>query len=318
MTPTDLTPAPETTPDPGPAAGGHRGVRVEPARRLSPDSSSGTLWRLLIVIGAAVIALVLVLGLAGWSLAPWLSNRAYSEVAATAHLGSPDELLIDTEANDVQVIRSGDADEVTVSLVEAGATSVPPEGTRVRAELEVTGDGTSRSVTVREPMRDSPLPWERQNHDLLVVIPTSLSPALTLSSSVGDIDLGGDFSALTIEAGLGDVSAEEITAPDGLGIRADVGQVDVSLAGPVPGGIDLSASVGDVRLRLAPDAPGDAEITVETGDVLVEVPGTARRQVEVIADVGDQRVDSRITGAEGDVVGTLRVSASVGDVTVTR
>lgn len=314
MTPTDFAPAP----DPRTAPDDQRGMRLDPARRLRPDPGLDALWRVAAAIGAALIVLLLLVGLAGWSLAPRLDARTYSDVPATAHLGSPTALQIDSEVNDVRVIRSDDATEVTVSLVETGASTVPPEGTVVRAELAVETDGTSKSVTVREPLRDSALPWERQNHDLLVVVPAALAPALTLTADVGDIDLTGDFSSITVEAGLGEVTLEEVTAPDGLGIRADVGGIDVSLAGPVPGGIDLSTSVGDVTLRLAPDAEGDADITAETGDVTVQVPGSARRQVEATAEVGETRIDSRITGASGDIVGTLRVSAAVGDVNVTR
>ncbi|QNN83276.1 hypothetical protein H3H54_06695 [Brachybacterium sp. Z12] len=76
------------------------------------------------LLGSAVV-LMLISGLTLATAASWATGRGYSEVSATTGLGTPTSLSLTSEVGSVRVLPSEDVDEVTLALVEPGATALP-------------------------------------------------------------------------------------------------------------------------------------------------------------------------------------------------
>ena len=298
-------------------SGHHSGPRVEPARRLDPEPGRDRPWRVLLVVLASTTVVLMLASLGAWSLFAWNHQQSFSHVAATHGVGTPQSLSLSADVANVQVVRDAAAEEVSIALVPMGSTSLPAPGETARAEVSVAGTATDREVQVRQPRFNS-LPWENPHRDLLVVIPEDHVLALDLDTDVGDVELHGEFSELVVTADVGDVELVDITAPDGIQVRAEVGQVALTTAAAVPGGITVTNSVGDATVQLAPDASGDLEVTSDIGDVEVRLPGSARWSVDAASETGATDVAPEIVGADGQIAGHLTVRSSVGDVDVTR
>lgn len=297
---------------------GRDALPLEPARRLSPAPGPDRAWRVTLTVIAAVVLVLAVLGLATSSVAGWAMNRSFSEVPATTELGQAESLTLTTDVADIRVVHSDQAEEVAVALVPEGATTVPTEDTRVRARVDVRGEPGSPVVDVRQARTAGPIPWESDIRDLLVVVPAGQTMELDLSSNVGEIRAQGEFSSLTATSNVGEILLTAVSAPRGVHITADVGDVELDLTDPVPGGVEITSSVGDVEVRLPTDATGDVTITTDIGNASLEAPGTGRWTVDAASEVGEVRTDPDLTRAEGPISGNLTVRASVGDVTLTR
>lgn len=310
---TTLPPAP-----PVPTPQGRAPLPVQPARRLSPSPGPDRSWRVtLTVLGALVMVLALAALIAS-SVVGWALSRNFSEIPATTGLGQADALTLSTDVADIRVVRSDEADEVAVALVPTGSTSLPAQGTEVRARVDVQGGSTSPEVRVRQPRTDGPIPWEFDHHDLLVMVPTGHVMDLDVSSNVGDIRAQGEFTSLTAGSNVGQILLTAVSAPQGVGITADVGDVELDLTDPVPGGVAITSSVGDVDVRLAPDSAGDVTITTDFGDTSLEAPGLGRWAVNASSEMGEVRTDADLTTADGPISGQLTVRADIGDVILTR
>src|SRR5690625_7799118 len=99
---------------------------------------------------------------------------------------------------------------------------------------------------------------------------------LDLSSDVGDVRAQGEFSSLTATSNVGEVLLTAVSAPRGVHIDAEVGDVELELSDPVPAGVEITSSVGDVEVRLPMDATGDVTITTDIGNASLAAPGTGR------------------------------------------
>lgn len=303
-----------TTTHPSP----RRGTVQEPGRRLTPSPHRDRGWRTLItLLGAAVLVLAL-LALAAASVTGWWLGRGYDDVPATMELGTPDALTLSTGVGDVYVAASPEVAVVTLALVEEGATSVPAPGTTVRADITRNGGAAAPDLDVRQSDGYGPVPWQDEHHDVLVLIPQGHRLALDLTTGVGDIRTGGEFSTLALASSVGDVRLDGVSVADSATVRSDVGDVQLELDDPAPASVDVVASVGNVELRLPPDAEADVAIDAELGEVEVSLPGAARWDVEARTELGETRVEPDVTGAPGPVVGTLTVTSELGDLLITR
>lgn len=294
------------------------GPRLLPAERLHPDPRRDRRWRLWLIAVAAVIVGVVLLLLAGRSLVTWYVNRDFTDIPATYELGAPDSLAIDSETADIRVVRDEAAQDVTLALVDHGSSTLPDPGTEVRAMVESAGSASSPALRVRQPRNASPVPWEASHHDLLLVIPTSMDLSLDLVTGVGDVDVDGEFARLAVTSDVGDVALRDIVAPEGVSVRAEVGDTRLQLAAAVPAGVEVTSEVGDIEVHLAPDASGDLDLVSEVGDIQVRVPGTAVRDVATTVEAGSADVSPGIDQPGSGSVGRLRATSSVGDVTISR
>lgn len=311
-------PAHAPAPAPSPAAGDRGPLPVDPARRLPPSPRRDRTWRMVLTaLGALMMALILA-AMVTTSVVGWVLNRGFTEIPATTALGAPSSLTLTTDVADIRVVHSDQASEVSVSLVPFGATTLPPDDARARAQVDVDGGDDSPSVDVRQPRSDGPVPWVSETQDLLVVVPEGHGIDLDLSSSIGDIRAQGDFTALSATSNVGEILLTAVSAPRGIEATSDVGGVQLDLADPVPGGVEVTSSVGDVAVRLAPHATGDLTVTTDLGGATVEAPGTGRWSVDATSEMGDVRIDADLREAEGPISGRMTVRASVGDVTITR
>ncbi|GAB4096477.1 hypothetical protein GCM10028787_19520 [Brachybacterium horti] len=311
---TALPPAP--APAAAPAAEPRH--RLDPPRHLTPDPRRDRPWRTAsVLLGSLIVLLVLVL-LAASVLIPWYLDRNMTTVASTQELGSPTALSLEADVGDVTVVREADAQQVTLSLVESGATTPPPAGETVLARFTDSGTAQHPAISVRQPSGGNPVPWLDDTRDLLLVVPEDFDLDLDIQLDYGDVEAQGSFSALDVQADTGAVDLQDLTVNGPLTVATDFGDVSVDLAAPVTSGVDITSDTGEVDLGLAPDAAGDVRIAADLGSVTVRAPGTARRTVDAVTDLGETRVDPLITGADGDIVGHIAVESSSGDVIVTR
>ena len=97
-----------------------------------------------------------------------------------------------------------------------------------------------------------------------------------------------------------------------------MGSVELAPVASVPGGITVTSSLGDVDIALPLDAEGDVTVTNDVGEVSMTAPGTARRVVRAGSDVGTVDVDPAFLTGEGEVIGTVSITTSLGDISVSR
>ncbi|WP_114856006.1 DUF4097 family beta strand repeat-containing protein [Brachybacterium sp. YJGR34] len=306
------------SPTPDLAAQVPSGPYREPARRLSPDPRKDGPWRVVVIVIAALVIGTMVLGAVAASTVRWLDHRSFEEVAATTELGLPASLTLTSGAANVRVLESADAEQVTVALVEEGATAVPETGTEVRARVTQQGRASDPVLDVRQPRHYTSFPGQLSARDLLILVPSGHELALDLTTEVGDIRAEGTFTSLDIGTDVGSVRLTPVSAPEGLTVRSDVGQIEVEVEDPAPGRIEVTGAVGDVDLLLPADAGGEVLAASDLGEVSVSAPGTGRWEVEATAELGDLRVDPSLTTAEGSPIGTLTATSEVGNVVVSR
>lgn len=303
-----------TTTHPSP----RRGTVQEPGRRLTPSPHRDRGWRTLITLLGAVVLVLALLALAAASVTGWWLGRGYDDVPATLELGTPESLTVSSGVGDVQVLASSDVEEVTLSLVEDGATSLPAPDATARARITQHGGATAPVVDVRQSDGYGPVPWQDEHQDVLLLVPLGHRLALDLTTDVGEIRADGDFSALALTSSVGDVRLDEVSVADSLTVRADVGDVDASLSGAAPTSAEVTAAVGNVEMRLPADAESDVRIDAELGDVEVSLPGTGRWEVEARTELGEARIEPDVAGAPGPAVGALTVTSEMGDLYIGR
>lgn len=294
-------------------------VRVEPARRLSPDPRPDGPWRVLSAILGALVVVGVVVTMALASLVPWSLDRSLAEVPATRSAGSPASLQVTTDAADVRVQRSDQAQEVSISLVPSGSTVPPAADERVRADVRVTGTAQDPVLDISQGFQGSVLPWgDAGRRDVLIVIPSDLEIPVDLRTSVGDVDVDGGFASLTARSDAGMVRAADISAPGGVRLDSGVGGVQLAMASAEETAVDVRSPLGDVDVRLAPDATGALSISSDVGDVDVRVPGGARWEVEASSESGTSRIDPGVRASGAAAEGRMTISSGLGDVTVAR
>lgn len=293
-------------------------VRTEPARRLTPSPGGGRAWRAVSTAVAAALLVLALLALAGVSVTSWAINRGFGEVAATHELGTPQSLTLSTRVADVRLAASPDVDQVTLALVDPGSTDLPGPEETARARVAVEGSAEGPRVTVSQPGMNRFGGLLDEHRDLLVLVPEGHRMAVDLRADVGGIDAAGEFASISATSDVGDVRLSSVDAPGGITVQADVGSVELAPVASVPGGITVTSSLGDVDIALPLDAEGDVTVTNDVGEVSMTAPGTARRVVRAGSDVGTVDVDPAFLTGEGEVIGTVSITTSLGDISVSR
>lgn len=289
-----------------------------PGQRLTPSSDRDRPWRVLTVLLGSAVVLLLVSGLALATGASWASGRGYSEVAATTGLGTPSSLSLTNETGSVRVLPSEEVDEVTLALVDPGATALPAPQETARARITQGADAQGSTAAVSQPRRFNGLPRADPARDLLLLVPVGHEMSLDLHAEVGNVMVDGEFDTLDVRADVGDLVLGSLTAAESLTAMTDMGSIDIELASPAPATVDIEAAVGDVELALPVDAGGEVAILAELGSVEVTLPGAARWEVNAESELGSVEVDPSLTGGTGAVQGTLAVTSELGGITITR
>ncbi|PWH06918.1 hypothetical protein DEO23_08465 [Brachybacterium endophyticum] len=268
-----------------------------PPRPLGAARGRDRTVRVVLTVIALVAVLLSVGGIAARSIASHIEASTYPVVSSRLEAGDPRDLTVTTDVTDIRVIRTDEADEVTLALVDPGTTTLPAADARLRARWIRSGDQDSgESVRVKRPLLDGPTTWFRgESRDLLIAVPRDTARDLTLRvrSSVGGIDVDGSFAGLDLHADTGDITASEVSTTGTLRAATDVGDIDVSLA---------DAGAGAIRA------------TTSTGDISVQAPCCKTWQVDADSDVGTVDVDPSLRGGQK----TLRTHSDIGDVTVVR
>lgn len=274
------------------------GPLLVPGRRLTPSPAGDHhLRRATTLVGAAIVLLV-VLGLALLSTATWLAGRGFTSVPATTGLGSPSSLTLTSGTGTVRVLPSGAVDEVTLALVAPGSTTLPATDAQVPAQVTRSSRAEGTTVEVRQPARSFGSPWSNGTQDVLLLVPTDLELALEVHAHVDDVLVDGEFTALEV--------------------NADIGNIDLELGSPAPAAVDLTAAIGDVDVLLPTDAGGRVSIATDLGDIQVAAPGTARWEVQADSELGEVSTEPSLTDGTGETVGTLTATTDLGNIDITR
>ncbi|MDN6399155.1 MAG: DUF4097 domain-containing protein, partial [Brachybacterium sp.] len=132
----------------------------------------------------------------------------------------------------------------------------------------------------------------------LLLVPTDLELALEVHAHVDDVLVDGEFTALEV--------------------NADIGNIDLELGSPAPAAVDLTAAIGDVDMLLPTDAGGRVSIATDLGDIQVAAPGTARWEVQADSELGEVSTEPSLTDGTGETVGTLTATTDLGNIDITR
>lgn len=289
-----------------------------PAHRLPPRPlADRRMRRATTVVGASMVLLV-VLALALASTATWYAGRGFGDVPATTGLGAPAALSLEVDAGDVRVLPSSDVDELTLALVEPGATTPPAADEQVPARVSRSVASDRARVAVEQPTRSFDPPWSDGTRDVLLLVPTDLELDLDVRTSTGDVLVDGEFTALRAHSDVGDLRLGPLAAPGGVHASTSAGDISLELASPAPTAVDVSASTGDVDLHLPTDAGGRVTVTADLGDIEVAAPGTGRWRVRAESELGEVRTDPGLEADSEEAVGTLTVTSDLGSIRISR
>lgn len=246
---------------------------------------------------SALVAAVMVGG-AGFSLVPDMARQeATSRVAledvAPGALAQTRSVLVEGGRGNVMVREIGAGESPTVTMDSWWAFRKP--------ELNVD-EGTGGQLVVSAPCPSGN--WGMCTVGFELTVPAGT--AVEVRADLGDVDV---FSTgdITVTSSLGDVSV----GGDPGTVRVTTSLGDIRVAG-TPGTVEAEASLGGIRV-LAQEPPDLVSATTSLGDVHVEVPGGVSYAVDTDTSQGDQDVRVR---RDLDAPHTLRVRTSLGSIRV--
>lgn len=138
--------------------------------------------------------------------------------------------------------------------------------------------------------------------DWVITVPASA--AISIVSSLGDVDVKGMVSGVNVDASLGDVSVE---AGGRITINASLGDVEVRVIGS-PAAMEVNSSMGDVEITTPPAGWGTIQAATSKGEVSAENwSGKARRWVS-----NDSSLEAEFDGGGP----AMMLNSSMGDVTL--
>ena len=162
------------------------------------------------------------------------------------------------------------------------ASEVPVDISREDSKIVIETDGgenTGADYTLRVPTGSS-VEVESEAGDVEV---SGISGNVTVGAEAGDVtvrDVGGDVK---VEAPRGDVSVGDVNTDTGsANLEAGVG--DVSLEDLILGTLETSVEAGDVTL--SGRFSGGGPVSVETGDIIVMLPPEDTRELTLETRVG--------------------------------
>jgi DUF4097 and DUF4098 domain-containing protein YvlB len=162
------------------------------------------------------------------------------------------------------------------------ASEVPVDISREDSKIVIETDGgenTGADYTLRVPTGSS-VEVESEAGDVEV---SGISGNVTVGAEAGDVtlrDVGGDVK---VEAPRGDVSVGDVNTDTGsANLEAGVG--DVSLEDLILGTLETNVEAGDVTL--SGRFSGGGRVSVETGDIIVMLPPEDTRDLTLETRVG--------------------------------
>lgn len=294
------------------------GALIVPARRLEPSPGADRRLRRLTTVLGALLVMLVVLALAGFSLSTWLAGRGFSPVPAITTLGEATSLSLSSDVGDVRVLPSSEVEELTLALVAPGVTVLPAGDAQEEARITRTTTAGRTTVEVEQPSRSVGAPWADGPRDVLLLVPTGLELALSVHTEVGDVMVDGELTSLEVHADVGDLQLGPVSAAGGVRAHTGTGNISLELGSPAPTDVVLRTAVGEIDVMLPTDAGGQVTATSDLGDVEISVPGTARWELRTDAGAGEVSTAPGLAARGDDGVGTLTVSSGLGDIRLTR
>lgn len=227
-----------------------------------------------IVGGATVGALVLA---GGYGFASALARTERTD-RSTVEAEGLRTVVVRTDVGDVDVRQSSSSGgDVEVSTHRRGSWQLPG--------IEQRRDGGS--LILEALCHDTG--WADCSTDVTLRVPRGL--AVVVRSDIGDIDVRGEFTDVSVESSAGDVRGERLRAAS-VTVTTSIGDVDLELAEPVRR-VDATSSVGDVTVVVPDDGTEYAvQMRTDTGDRRSDAPQDTASPYSVNASssVGDVRV----------------------------
>lgn len=122
--------------------------------------------------------------------------------------------------------------------------------------------------------------------DLEITLPKSFSD-FDISTDVGDIMLNGLCGKFDVSADVGTVTAENTALNDDSKFKADVGDVNVSLANVAECELEISVDVGDIKLDTQGIGYTEKDVSKDYVSKQYELLIDEKCRAELSADVGD-------------------------------
>ena len=162
------------------------------------------------------------------------------------------------------------------------ASEVPVDISREDSKIVIETDGgenTGADYTLRVPTGSS-VEVESEAGDVEV---SGISGNVTVGAEAGDVTVRGVGGDVKVEAPRGDVSVGDVNTDTGsANLEAGVG--DVSLEDLILGTLETSVEAGDVTL--SGRFSGGGRVSVETGDIIVMLPPEDTRDLTLETRVG--------------------------------
>lgn len=227
-------------------------------------------------IAGVLVAILIVLGLAGSAVAQMIRHTEVTEHALPAEV---DRLTVDSDVGEIRIraVAPGEQPgavatsrssfiDPTVSVVQSGGSTVlrsactgPSWIDPCEVEWEILVPAAS-DVDVQTSVGE--------------VLVAGISGAVRAETSVGDVDLADSRSTeVTVHTSVGDIDITSLVAPDSVQGTTSTG--DVRLTVPDSGDayrVDLDTSVGETHNQVGDDPSARKVITVSTsvGDIYVD------------------------------------------------
>lgn len=290
---------------------------VQPGRRLDPRGAGGG-WRTGLIVLAGALVLVLVGGMATMSLLSAQYRRGFAEVPARTALGTPAEIELSVNVGDIRVRTSDAVDQVTLALVHPGLETAPSAEATALARVDVSSAGPRTRIEVTQPALDGPVMWEDDARDALLLMPADSATAVTVTSSVGGIEITGEHRRIEATSNAGDITVQDAVAAEGIVAHADMGSISLYPDAAPSGAIEATSDMGDVVVELPADAATAVRARSDMGDVTLAAPGSLRYDVRAATDMGAVDVDPELRAGTEAAAAVLDAAWSMGDVTVSR
>lgn len=280
-----------TAPRPGPPAGGTAGGPPTPAQVRRSRAGYGALRAVGAVLAAAMI------GGATVSLVPDMARQEVTSTvtvdgSALASLEQAGAVLVEGSRKDVVVREARAGERPSVTTTAEWAFNEP--------ELRLDEGPDGLAVSAPCPSGN----WGICAVGFELVVPAGT--AVEVRATLGDVDVvsTGD---VTVTSSLGDVSVGG--DPGTVRVTSSLGDIRVS---GTPGTVHAEASLGSIRV-LAQEPPDLVSATTSLGDVHLEVPGGVSYAVDTDTNQGDRDVQVSRDPASPH---TLRARTSLGAIQI--
>lgn len=235
-------------------------------------------------LSATHIGRALILALAASPLAACASSNAYQRVAHDT-LSTPaagQRLEVRNSVGDVTLIADPSATEIRAEVTLTGKGSSPARAADALDDIDVSlQPGNAGAIVAQATHPDG---GHGREYEVAWKITAPPSLIIIVSNDVGDIDVGGFTSGLSITNDVGDITLRDISG--GAKVSTDVGDIGLTSTAPV----DARSDVGDVSVTVVPGFVGPISIGSGVGEISLTMPAIGWGEISASTGTGDTSV----------------------------